>query len=70
MPNQRGRLTEPLARENGTLRPATWDDALDVAAAGRLDRARQTETTRSLGMFSCSKPLTRSTSWHRSSCVP
>ena len=28
------RLTEPLVRDNGTLRPATWDEALDRAAAG------------------------------------
>ena len=28
------RLTEPLVRENGVLRPATWDEALDRAAAG------------------------------------
>lgn len=54
MPRQRGRLTEPLVRENGTFRPATWDEALDVAAAG-LDRARQSDPTRSFGMFSCSK---------------
>ena len=54
MPRQRGRLKEPLVRENGTLRPASWDEALDVAAAG-LDRARQADTTRSFGMFSCSK---------------
>jgi hypothetical protein len=50
----RGRLTEPLVRENGTLRPASWDEALDFAAAG-LDRARAQDTTRSFGMFSCSK---------------
>jgi formate dehydrogenase (hydrogenase) len=54
LPRQRGRLTEPLVRENGTLRPASWDEALDVAAAG-LDRARQSDPTRSFGMFSCSK---------------
>ena len=28
------RLTEPLVREDGVLRPATWDEALDRAAAG------------------------------------
>ncbi len=50
----RGRLTEPLVRENGALRPASWDEALDVAAAG-LSRARAVDTTRSFGMFSCSK---------------
>jgi predicted molibdopterin-dependent oxidoreductase YjgC len=54
MPKTHGRLTEPLVRENGTLRPATWDEALGVAAAG-LDRARATDTTRTFGMFSCSK---------------
>jgi predicted molibdopterin-dependent oxidoreductase YjgC len=50
----RGRLTEPLVRENGTLRPASWDEALDCAAAG-LSRARTQGATRSFGMFSCSK---------------
>ena len=28
------RLTQPLVRENGVLRPATWDEALDRAADG------------------------------------
>jgi formate dehydrogenase major subunit len=51
---QRGRLTEPLIRVNGALRPASWDEALDFAAAG-LDRARTQGGTRSFGMFSCSK---------------
>jgi len=54
LPKTRGRLTEPMVRENGTLRPASWDEALDVAAAG-LARAKATDTTRSFGMFSCSK---------------
>jgi predicted molibdopterin-dependent oxidoreductase YjgC len=30
------RLTEPLVRDNGELRPATWDEALDRVAAGLL----------------------------------
>ena len=34
--------------------PASWEDALDCAAAG-LARARTTPTTRSFGIFSCSK---------------
>jgi len=51
---QRGRLTEPLIRENGALRPASWDEALDFAAEG-LERARARDATRSFGMFSCSK---------------
>jgi formate dehydrogenase major subunit len=54
MRQPRGRLTEPLVRENGTLRPASWDDALDAAAAG-LAQAREQDPTRSFGMFSCSK---------------
>jgi len=48
------RLTEPLVRDGGTLRPASWDEALDRAAAG-LEVARQAGGTRSFGMFSCSK---------------
>jgi len=48
------RLTEPLVRDNGELRPASWDEALDRAAAG-LAAARQQGATTSFGMFSCSK---------------
>jgi predicted molibdopterin-dependent oxidoreductase YjgC len=48
------RLTEPLVREHGELRPASWDEALDRAAAG-FAIARQRDATRSFGMFSCSK---------------
>ncbi len=48
------RLTRPLVRENGSLRPATWDEALDRAAAGfRASVDRQGPTA--FGMFSCSK---------------
>ena len=54
MQKPRGRLTEPLVRENGSLRPASWDEALDAAATG-LARAREQDATRSFGMFSCSK---------------
>jgi predicted molibdopterin-dependent oxidoreductase YjgC len=48
------RLTEPLVRVNGQLRTASWDEALDRAAAG-LSAAREHDPTRSFGMFSCSK---------------
>ena len=48
------RLTEPLVRDNGELRPASWDEALDRAAAG-LAVAREQGGTTSFGMFSCSK---------------
>jgi len=48
------RLTQPLVRDHGALRPATWDEALDRAASGlraSIDRRGPT----SFGMFSCSK---------------
>jgi predicted molibdopterin-dependent oxidoreductase YjgC len=48
------RLTEPLVRDGGTLRPASWDEALDRAAAG-FAAARQRGAASSFGMFSCSK---------------
>ena len=48
------RLTEPLVRDNGRLRPASWDEALDRAAAG-FAVAQERDATRSFGMFSCSK---------------
>ena len=48
------RLTEPLVRDNGRLRPASWDEALDRAAAG-FAAARERDATKSFGMFSCSK---------------
>ena len=47
------RLTEPMVRDNGRLRPATWDEALDRAAAG-FARARA-QGPNAFGMFSCSK---------------
>jgi len=48
------RLTQPLVRSGGELRPASWEHALDVAAAG-FALARDRDATRSFGMFSCSK---------------
>ena len=48
------RLTEPLVRENGRLRAATWDEALDRAAEG-LRRTRETRGGDAIGFFSCSK---------------
>ena len=47
------RLAEPLVRDNGSLRIATWDEALDRAAEG-LTRARR-RGPQAFGMFSCSK---------------
>lgn len=48
------RITQPLVRENGALRQASWDEALDVAAAG-FRRNLDTRGRNSLGIFSCSK---------------
>ena len=48
------RLTQPLVREDGVLRPATWDEALDRAAEG-FRRNRDEHGGSSIGMFSCSK---------------
>jgi len=48
------RLTEPLLREGGKLRPASWDEALDAAAAG-FRRVRDAHGGEALGLFSCSK---------------
>ena len=48
------RLTTPMVRDDGRLRPATWDEALDRAADGFravLDRRGPD----GFGMFSCSK---------------
>jgi formate dehydrogenase major subunit len=46
------RLTTPLVRDDGQLRPVSWDEALDRAGAGfrgALDAGAST------GVFSCSK---------------
>ena len=49
------RLTHPLVRgDNGALRAATWDEALDRAAAGIL-AAKAAHGPTSVGVFSCSK---------------
>jgi formate dehydrogenase (hydrogenase) len=47
------RLTEPLVREGGRLRSASWDEALQRAAAG-FETARA-KGPNAFGMFSCSK---------------
>jgi predicted molibdopterin-dependent oxidoreductase YjgC len=54
MRKPKGRLTTPLVRDGGALRTATWDEALDRAAAG-FARAREADTSTSFGIFSCSK---------------
>ena len=54
MPRTYRRLTEPLVREGGQLRPATWDEALDRTAA-ELRRVVDRHGPSAFGMFSCSK---------------
>ena len=54
MSKQYNRLTEPLIRQSGKLQPASWDEALDVAAQG-FQKAKDQGATNSFGMFSCSK---------------
>jgi formate dehydrogenase major subunit len=52
--SSQGRLTQPLLRENGAHRPASWDEALHhVAQAFRKVTERRDQ--RLFGMFSCSK---------------
>jgi len=46
------RLTRPLVREEGELRSADWDEALDRAAAGFRKAREEGALT---GVFSCSK---------------
>jgi formate dehydrogenase major subunit len=47
------RLTQPLIRDGGKLRPSSWDEALARAASG-FDKARALGPN-GFGMFSCSK---------------
>ncbi len=53
IPSQ-GRLTQPLIRENGTHRAATWDEALSRVAQA-FHRVIEKQDPRAFGMFSCSK---------------
>lgn len=52
--NAKGRLTTPLVREGGVLRPASWDEAFERATAGLSAVAHRNEG-KGFGMFSCSK---------------
>lgn len=54
MPRRYARITQPLVRENGALRPATWDEALDRAASG-FRSAVERHGPETFGLFSCSK---------------
>lgn len=48
------RLTQPLIRENGKLRPASWDEALS-AVAKATRRVRERFGTDAFGLFSSSR---------------
>lgn len=54
MANGLVRLTEPMVRSDGGLRIATWEEALDRAAAG-LQAATRRNPGWGVGLFSCSK---------------
>ena len=56
MPKDYVRLTQPLVRDSkgGPLRPASWDEALELTAAG-LRAAGAAHGPRTFGVFSCSK---------------
>ena len=51
---RRPRLTTPLVRDQGTLRPASWDEAIARAADG-LASVKAEHGPTALGIFSCSK---------------
>jgi formate dehydrogenase major subunit len=48
------RLTEPLVRDGGALRPATWDEAM-ARASSLLRASIERHGPSSFGLFSCSK---------------
>jgi predicted molibdopterin-dependent oxidoreductase YjgC len=48
------RITHPMVRDNGVLRRATWDEAMERAAAGFVG-IRNDHTKNAIGVFSCSK---------------
>ena len=51
---RRERLTAPMVRDGGSLREATWDEALARAAAG-FNQVVEQHGPQAFGMFSCSK---------------
>ena len=50
----RPRLTTPMVRDNGELRPASWDEALARVAEG-FGRVKAEFGGDAFGVFSCSK---------------
>jgi formate dehydrogenase major subunit len=54
MPKQYTRLTQPLVRRGGELRPASWEEALGAAAEGFRSVVGGSGPN-AFGLFSCSK---------------
>ena len=54
MKGRHPRITQPLVRENGSLRAASWDEALDRAATG-FRATVERHGGSAFGLFSCSK---------------
>ncbi len=52
--NSHERLTDPLIRDHGRLRVATWEEALDLTARGIQDSVGR-HGPNTFGIFSCSK---------------
>jgi formate dehydrogenase major subunit/formate dehydrogenase alpha subunit len=52
--NHPDRLTEPMVRRNGELKPASWDEALDLVA-GRLREIQARRGRNSVAFFSSAK---------------
>ena len=52
--SRKPRLTEPLIRENGELRPATWEEALTKVATG-FAAVKVEKGGEGFAIFSCSK---------------
>ena len=48
------RLTVPMVKENGNLREATWEEALNKVAEG-FKSVVDLHGPKAFGMFSCSK---------------
>ncbi len=48
------RITFPMVRENGVLRRASWDEAMNRAATG-FSATKADHGKNAIGLFSCSK---------------
>ncbi len=48
------RLTQPMVKEHGVLRPASWEEALTRAAQG-IQGSVAKHGPNTFGLFSCSK---------------